>query len=52
MARFILDDLGGSTGHKPGDLCTVIRVNPKTGARSQDKLEWGLLPHDSKDPLT
>jgi putative SOS response-associated peptidase YedK len=36
--------------HRPGRLGKVIRSNPKTGARSLDELQWGLLPHNTRNP--
>jgi putative SOS response-associated peptidase YedK len=38
-------------GGRPGHLGDVIRRNPQTGERHLDKLVWGLLPHDTRDPL-
>jgi putative SOS response-associated peptidase YedK len=35
----------------PGRPGRVIRLHPKTGARHMDWLTWGLLPHDTSDPL-
>jgi len=40
-------DLGAGPG-LPG---RVIRLHPKTGARHMDWVTWGLLPHDTSDPL-
>lgn len=36
---------------RPGAPGIVIRRHPTTGARSQDQLIWGLLPHGARDQL-
>lgn len=33
----------------PGQLILAVRFNPKTGARSLDDLQWGLVPYFAKD---
>jgi putative SOS response-associated peptidase YedK len=45
-------DLDAGTAHGRGRTGQVLRYNPKTGQRHLDKLVWGLLPHDTKDPNT
>ena len=43
-------DLNAGTTHATGRLGSALRWNPKTGERHLDKLVWGLLPHNTKDP--
>jgi putative SOS response-associated peptidase YedK len=45
----MFDEQVGAGPNRPGQ---VIRLNPKTGQRQMDLLLWGLLPHDTENPLT
>jgi putative SOS response-associated peptidase YedK len=33
----------------PSQLLLAVRLNPKTGERTPDGLQWGLVPHFAKD---
>ncbi|TCI00685.1 hypothetical protein EJV46_01355 [Roseococcus sp. SYP-B2431] len=44
-----VDEVGDG---RPGSLGVVLRRHPKTGQRHVDRLVWGLLPHDTRDPRT
>jgi putative SOS response-associated peptidase YedK len=46
----LLPGFGAATTHGPERLGSVVRLNPRTGERDLDRLVWGLLPYDTKDP--
>jgi putative SOS response-associated peptidase YedK len=49
----VLDADRAATGDvAEGGLGLVVRFNPKTRERVMDKLSWGLLPHDTRYPLS
>jgi putative SOS response-associated peptidase YedK len=35
----------------PTQMAPVVRRHPETGERHLDLLQWGLLPHFTKDPV-
>jgi putative SOS response-associated peptidase YedK len=43
-------DLPVSFNIAPSQKILAIRFNPKTGQRSLDTLQWGLIPYWAKDP--
>lgn len=46
------DELDLGDQHAPGQPGIVVLVNPETGYRELDELTWGMLPHDTADPVS
>ncbi len=45
-----LPNVAPSWNFAPSQFAMVVRRHPETGERHLDLLQWGLVPHWSKDP--